>query len=171
MSGLGPRPETRYTERAHLGLVGPYLPLADRHLINLRDDHWTPLQARTAIKVQLEASLHVPLDLLAEPALAEPIAHLETDDLVRCLGEVLIHRNICRFVRPIKDVSLHDVLRRVPHFRLALLLARDEFLVQCGSSADSQVGNMMLHCIDRRSTHRFLGPMVQCVPRIIPFNL
>jgi hypothetical protein len=85
MGGLCSWSEARYSKRTHLRLGRPDFPLADRHLINLRDDHGTSLQARATIEVQLEASFYVPFDPLTEPALAEPIAHLEADDLMRRL--------------------------------------------------------------------------------------
>ncbi|MFO0116980.1 MAG: hypothetical protein ACK521_04990 [bacterium] len=52
------------------------------------------LQARTAIYVQLKPALDVPLDFLAQPAIEEPTAHFEADNLVLELHQVVEYRDV-----------------------------------------------------------------------------
>lgn len=72
------------------------------------------LNAGAAIHIDLEAALHVPLNALAEPAVTEPLTHLEADYLMAKLHEVVEDGLISRLMVAIEEVSLHYIRRRMP---------------------------------------------------------
>lgn len=77
MSGECARSETRHTERLHFCFFGLLLSLDLLHLQNLILLNWSSLEAWTAIQVDLETSLDVPLHALTEPAVLESLTHFE----------------------------------------------------------------------------------------------
>jgi len=75
VSGECARSETRHTERLHSRFLSLLLSLNLLHLQNLVLLYWSSLEAWTAIQVDLETSLDVPLHALTKPAVLESLAH------------------------------------------------------------------------------------------------
>lgn len=91
------RSETRHTERLHFCFFRLLLSLNLLHLQNLILLNWTSLEAWTAIQVDLETSLDVPLHALTEPAVLESLTHFERDDLVAEFHQVIENTDVRLF--------------------------------------------------------------------------
>ena len=88
------RPETADCEGLHFSFLLKLLLLGLREGNDLLHIDRPTLQARTAIYVQPKPALDVPLNFLALPALVEPTAHLEADNLVLELHQVVEYRDV-----------------------------------------------------------------------------
>lgn len=64
----------------------------------------------------------MPLDPLTQPALTEPITHLEADNLMLGLHQEVKEGESLVLALSIEDVTLHNVLCRLPCVLLALML-------------------------------------------------
>lgn len=77
------------------------------------------LQAWATIHVDLETTLTVPLNSLTEPTVLEALAHLETDDFMAKLHEVIKDCQVCLLKFAIEKVTLHHMSRGMPLLLLA----------------------------------------------------
>lgn len=82
MSCLTARLERADTERALAGFFCEAFLLVIGHLVDLLDNAGSSLKAGRAVKIQLQASLNVPLNLLAVPRFAESLYHFVAHDHV-----------------------------------------------------------------------------------------
>lgn len=70
----------------------------------------------------------MPLDPLRQPALAEPVAHLEADDLVLCLHQVVVNRKRGILIFTVKNMRLDNILCLEPSVLLPFVLRINYFL-------------------------------------------
>jgi hypothetical protein len=127
---LGARLEAGDCKGDHPRFLLPEFALAGGHLLDLRHDRRPSLDAGTAVKVQLETSVDVPLDPLAEPALTKPVAHFEANDFMLRLHQKVEDR-LCRVLDfVVKHMALHHVLSVGPSLGLTAFLLEHKFLGQ-----------------------------------------
>lgn len=141
--GLGARLEAGDCKGDHPRFLLPEFALAGGHLLDLRHDGGPPLDAGTAVEVQLETPIDVPLDPLAEKALTKPVAHFEANDFVLRLHQEVEQRlsRVLDFV--VKHMALHHVLSVGPSLRLAAFLLEHKLLGQVVGVS----GELKLHIV------------------------
>ena len=71
---------------------------------------WSPVDASRAVGLELDASLDVPLDLLRVPDVQDLVTHLEGDDIVRKLVEVVMYCHILVLELIVEDIALHGMV-------------------------------------------------------------
>jgi len=117
--------EARDCESLHFAFFGLLLLLQWLQLHDLGFVNRAALQARAAVQVDFEATLDVPFDALAVPAVLEAFAHFERYYLVAELHKIVKHANIGWLELAIEEVTLDHVGRVVP---LRLLSQKLTFL-------------------------------------------
>ena len=83
--------EAGNAEGLHLALLGLSFAYTLLQALDLRLVRWCSLRARRPIHVHLQSTLYVPFHALTQPAIVKALTHLETDDLVLRLHQVIEH--------------------------------------------------------------------------------
>lgn len=117
------RSEAGHCESLHFALFGLVFSLQRLQLSDLSLGHWASLQTRTAVHVDLEAALDMPLYFLTLPAVLKPLTHLERNDLVAELHKVVEYTDVCGLELAIEEVTLDNVRRVLPLLLLPQKLA------------------------------------------------
>lgn len=73
---------------------------------------WTPVNTSRAVSLELDTSLDVPLDLLRVPDIQDLVTHLEGDDIMGELVEVVVHCHILMLKLIVEDIALDGMICR-----------------------------------------------------------
>lgn len=103
----------------HFSFFGLVFALQGLQLKDLSFVEGPALQAGSSIHVYFQASLDVPLNSLAEPAVLQSLAHLEADYFVAEFHKVVKDGEVRLFKFSVKQVTLDHVHRGVPNLLLS----------------------------------------------------